>query len=148
MLKEPGIHSNTYQIIQNEPCSLDQTGRASAGLRQDGMLWWPQSLHIHWAILYDIIKNAQRLPVHDCAYSDEMLYCRTTICNLLSAISVPVYHILYQDLKGELCLMGWLEMSWSFWMLLEGDAPWFEMQQSIARRLWASHLADYFADNT
>ena len=29
--------------------------------------------------------------------------------------------------------------------ILEGDAPWFEMQQSIARRLWASHLAGYFA---
>lgn len=63
----------------------------------------------------------------------------------IATYQLSVYHVLYQDPKGELCLICWLEMSWRFWMILEGDAPWFEMQQSIARRLWASHLAEYFA---
>lgn len=59
----------------------------------------------------------------------------------IATYQLSVYHILYQDPKGELCLMGWLEMSWRFWKVMHRDLKCSNLLLDVSGRVtWRNIL--------
>ena len=59
----------------------------------------------------------------------------------IATYQLSVYHVLYQDPKGELCLMGWLEMSWRFWKVMHRDLKCSNLLLDVSGRVtWQNIL--------
>lgn len=64
-----------------------------------------------------------------------------TVESQIATYQLSVYHVLYQDPKGELCLMGWLEMSWRFWKVMHRDLKCSNLLLDVSGRVtWRNIL--------